>query len=54
MGTNDLHDTYIHTSTRATGLSESAYISGKSQVPIIYLTWVTHLQAWKTVGMLRE
>ena len=51
MGTSDLSET----SARARGCSLSAYISGKSQVPmlqLIYSTWVTHLQVWKTAGML--
>ena len=55
MGTSDLPEIY----TRAQGRSpsESAYISGKSQVPmlqLIYSTWGTHLQVWKTAGMLHE
>ena len=37
--------------------SATAYISGKSQVPMLqlkYSTWVTHLQVWETAGMLHE
>ena len=55
MGTSDLTEIYI----LALGLRPHAcaYISGKSEVPmlqLIYSTWVTHLQVWETAGMLCE
>ena len=55
MGMSDLpeiiymHEHEVH--------SPSAYISGKSQVPmlqLIYSTWVTHLHVWETARMLCE
>ena len=51
MGTSDLPEIYA----RTRGQSASAYISGKSQVPmlqLIYSTWVIYLQVWETAGML--
>ena len=45
IGTSDLPEIYA----QARGSSVSAYISGKSQVPmlqLIYSTWVIHLQVW--------
>ena len=56
VGMSDLPEIY----TRAQGHSPSvsAYISGKSQVPmlqLIYSTWVIHLQVYmETAGMLCE
>ena len=55
MGINDLSEIYalalrLHP-------HESAYISGKSQVPMLqlmYSTWGNHLQVWETAGMFRE
>ena len=55
MGTSDLPEIYAR--ARGRSLSARAYISDKSQVPmlqLIYSTWVTHLQVWETTGMLRE
>ena len=47
MGTSDLPEIYAQ--ARGRSQSASAYISGKSQVPmlqLIYSTWVIHLQVW--------
>ena len=55
MGMSDLPEIYAQ--AYECSLSVSAYISGKSQVPMLQLihsTWVTHLQMWETAGMLCE
>ena len=56
MGTSDLPE--IYTQARGHSPSASAYISGKSQMPmlqLIYSTWVTHLQVcMETAGMFCE
>ena len=56
MGTSDLPEIYAQ--ARGRGPSASAYISGKTQVPmlqLIYSTRVTHLQVcMETAGMLCE
>ena len=56
MGTSDLPE--IYSQARGHSPSAGAYISGKSQMPmlqLIYSTWVTDLQVcMETAGMLCE